>query len=1219
MCKFNPSTKEDFYYQVKWRIEGSSQITLTKQFFKNSSLDGLRLTESDFEDNDIGLGVNISCALRAFRTPDGLPGTLSTYSKPLFFGIEVLTPLISLRKGETKSVELLNSVPIICYTENKVFNQFIQSSCNVRLQYFSPQYGTCSSMPSFQDGCDSFLTNSEVGQITRVNISVAETGQYGVAGHFKIYLSVPAVDLGYLKLWRKAYKLPVISVDVLPETHTEWRGSICTARNDPHMYTFDQRTYEHHENGGEYIMYRHKFYTNVEIQHKVAPCTNENDKAKCNCGVAVRAGRDVYVINVCDNLLDIGHKHCGDEALTVKKDNDFTYTMYLPFGTAVRARIDNQPYMGPEGGKVLDISILPSVHDKGGNSTGLCGTLNNKKEDDFQHRDERIGTLKNSTIFIKSWRVLQNESLFTANVDSMQLEPWVFPMCTCKETEKRSPISCDRSVSDCTPGMKTGQHSCGEVSSRRSVRSLAKRPRIPLVRQTRHYEMRHKIIKRTSETKSWNNSMATRHCREYFSDLKTFKLCNKVPSTHTNVSEQNCVLDILLTNSSEWIDISRQSMLDTCQSEIQRNASVRQEVVEKAKNATAEAEAGLHTGTTILPPIEIKEIEELEKAIKTIKEIACLNDCSGHGTCSNGTCVCKQRYGASDCSLDIKKPPRLQEILDSGFYDEKLADCTHIYVFGEVFVGTNLTCRLKKFTMAVNKTRVNTQIFHTKGTAETLVEAMCPIEHLSISRRRRRSDNNQPPSDFVYGFEVSVSNDGTSFGNNTLDVYVFDSTCQSYTNGSMGMTFDLKDGYCHIEGKCVQNGTLSIKQTMICDSRAAKFRWTMVPTTTQAPVTANKASTFSEITKCGCNVNNTDSCLGTICKCKAGWTGLKCENDVNECDTDPPVCDDTKHSGCQNSPGSYNCFCLRNFRISEKGICEENTETDPKATIAEIEKSEPDQTAFEIEMTIDITLNSMHNLDTAETYQTYINETKNTLKQYYQKKLGIGLKDVVIISLRRGSLIVQHAVIVKSEDYVMKALSVAIATFSHGEKIELFGKTYSVHNVKVENNNVGVESGNYEEFIHCEIYTNLHPCEEHDQCVLENGVPICKRISEEADGKEGGTNLMIIISSTVGGVLVIIIFALVLVICCKRKKNKNRLENHQHTSVQNEYNDVTSREMVQIPRAKRYSDGKPAHDNPTFEHESRAMADTTLDSRSAYKEGSYCESKDGYVYYYGKK
>lgn len=64
-----------------------------------------------------------------------------------------------------------------------------------------------------------------------------------------------------------------------------------------------------------------------QIQHKIAFCTDNTSVAKCNCGVAVRAGRDVYVIDVCDRYIDIGYKRCGDQALTVKKDSDFTYTV----------------------------------------------------------------------------------------------------------------------------------------------------------------------------------------------------------------------------------------------------------------------------------------------------------------------------------------------------------------------------------------------------------------------------------------------------------------------------------------------------------------------------------------------------------------------------------------------------------------------------------------------------------------------------------------------------------------------------------------------------------------------------------------------------------------------------------------------------------------------------------------------------------------------------
>ena len=91
-----------------------------------------------------------------------------------------------------------------------------------------------------------------------------------------------------------------------------------------------------------------------------------------------------------------------------------------------------------------------------------------------------------------------------------------------------------------------------------------------------------------------------------------------------------------LTNTSGWLEISKQSMIDTCQTEIYRNASVRQVLIEKVKNAIAAAETDLQSGTTIMPQVEIMEIENLERTIKEIKQLACLNNCSGNGNCING-------------------------------------------------------------------------------------------------------------------------------------------------------------------------------------------------------------------------------------------------------------------------------------------------------------------------------------------------------------------------------------------------------------------------------------------------------------------------------------------------------------------------------------------------------------------------------------------------------
>ncbi|XP_052266898.1 uncharacterized protein LOC127868846 isoform X3 [Dreissena polymorpha] len=969
-CKFDPDAEHNLTYQVQWHVSGNSEHILTKQYCQNTNMHPCFLPEKEFADMHVGMGTNVSCAVRAFNEAGGQPGQLSVFSETYFVGIKLLTPYVSVRRGEIKSIELQFTVPIFCRNE---------LGCKATLDYFTPDYGTnCPDVEGdFPSGCSQTVGAQPLGKILNVDVGAAETGQYGVAGKFTLFLQMHKNEnVAFLYV---PYKLPAIEVEILPEADRQWQGKLCGARNDPHMYTFDGRSYEHHTEEGDYILYKHTKYENIEIQHRIANCTDGKSLAKCNCGVAVRAGRDVYVINVCNGYIDIGYRQCWDKALTVKKENDYTYTIYLPYGTAVRARIDNAPFMGEAGGRVLDISVNPSNKDTNGNSTGLCGSLNNDQSDDFENQDA----------FINMWKVKLNASLFASDMYHKDLEPWVFPTCSCKKNSiGNNDYTCDRSLTGCTRGTLTGYRSCNEVTNSRPVRSVSghvkqRRMRIPVTHQR---SSKKSLTKRSTST--WTVENARRHCETQLATIQT--LCKNIPNTHTDVSVDNCALDIMLANSTEWLSMSRQSMLETCQNEIHRNSTVIRHLIDKAE--------GNHTAdNNVTTKEELEKLQFLLQIGQEIEKKFCINNCNGRGQCTNGTCTCELNYGAIDCSMNLTKPPKIA-LMNDGLCDTNKTDCSDIVVIGGEFSSSNLTCRLKWFSVDINGSVSDDQTVLVPGEAETLGTAICPANRL----RQRRSSANT----FVRGFRVSISNDGYNFNENQQEsVFIYNSECQLYNTNSetaSKFTFTLKNEYCFIEDKCYINGTLDVSKDFICDPAIEKTSWTRyVPP-------------------------------------------LDCNN--------PEACKTISNSVCEVISDVANCNCKRGYTL-EKDVCKKIDSIMDDIPVSDRHGS------LVVEVTLDYQFPENINIDSAFTFERYKTLLVDELSSFYKNELGNRLDKVNIRDIKIGSLIVDHRVIFVQREHILSDVTQAVVKLFQSN-ITIMDQNARIINVALGEDKVAINHGN---------------------------------------------------------------------------------------------------------------------------------------------------------------
>ena len=78
----------------------------------------------------------------------------------------------------------------------------------------------------------------------------------------------------------------------------------------------------------------------------------------------------------------------------------------------------------------------------------------------------------------------------------------------------------------------------------------------------------------------------------------------------------------------------------------------------------------------------------------------------------------------------------------------------------------------------------------------------------------------------------------------------------------------------------------------------------------------------------GVNCSKTCACVEASgcdpvsgCLCDKGWRGEHCDQDIDECQEDPDLCNDTMKE-CINEDGFFSCICTEGYVTSANGTCE---------------------------------------------------------------------------------------------------------------------------------------------------------------------------------------------------------------------------------------------------------------------------------------------------------
>ncbi|XP_060592828.1 uncharacterized protein LOC132747457 isoform X4 [Ruditapes philippinarum] len=859
-CSFN--VQEGYLYKVNWYVNGDLLVS----YGPTTEINELLFHESVLEDNSIDMGFTIYCGVSAL-TSDGMDAgvTDTVFSKSYYAGIKISSTTIYINKGDTAVVQMTTTVPIGCrYNEPSVINT--DEECVEKFQIFNQDAFQCNKAGILNhliqpnQRCSNGFQTLKKGSIwnpdTVFNFDIVTTDiNYDDKRLFYLLLQFPTDTMGH-RIWRN-YNFPLIKVIV--SDNEEYENKICYSKLDPSMRTADgsyffQNLKNNRPFPGVFMMYNNTKY-GIEVQEQTKTC----GWATCACGVAIRAGKDVFMINKCGSINYLGFTKCGDGGiLQVVRMDDNKYDVFTPIGTKITITIFDKGQMN------IVITMAPKDLY---NIEGLCGQFDNNTTNDFRHKDgtvseqNYINYMNNYADFTESWSLTSEETkplnLFLTG--ERELKSWndlngMF--CVCASAIRVAEAACySTQYLNCTMSKSITNTKCNVPSRRKrgadghykDDRELERLLR--LMTPTDSLKEKTRFKRQDIGSNIISETAATTLCKDKILGSLAVRNYSEVSGNEDpNELIKQCANDVVAANDTSWAAAHVDSLNNIVKNIIEREPSY--------------------------------VINNSEKVVTFYKQ-TCPGNCSNNGNCTDTSeCDCFGFFHGAECDIDERDPLNIDDVEGGGECDLSDGDeclCFHVRS-SSILKGFKCQSNVSKITVNGERELVATR-FHTGG-YEDIYTGVCCVQDNIIGTK----------GVFVTKYDFAISNNGKAYGNDK-SVYVFDSTCQdaeftSFENAS----FRLKTGFCFIDGFCAVQNVMSPVGCLACQPFVDLYDWTVY-------------------NPCLNEGYCTDESNGYKCVCVDGYGGKNCELDIDECQSDPCKNDGT----CIDHLNAYSCSCVDGF------------------------------------------------------------------------------------------------------------------------------------------------------------------------------------------------------------------------------------------------------------------------------------------------------------------